>query len=181
MRIGAVDETTLLRRNLTLPERDTVQLDHLRTRLEASSDSEVVRQSLRYLAELIEDCSLGKKFLVVPRSRASYEITLEALRNDPEPTANLVRRNMMIHESSAQRLELLKELGDIDSDSKAIRMSLKLCSTLLSEVDDGSKFYILDSGEKIQVRLAGLTPVRPGNSGRPVQAAVKHGLQPAGA
>jgi Arc/MetJ-type ribon-helix-helix transcriptional regulator len=159
MRTAAAD-ATLVRRNLTLRGREAARLDYLRTRLEASSDSEVVRQALRYLEELVEDEAAGKGFLIVPKNGNAHEITIASLADDLDDDLPLVRRNMLVHQSSVDRLESMKSLAGIPSDSEAIRMALKYYNILVDEAGEGSQFYIVSGQNRMQVRIAGLAPPR---------------------
>jgi len=160
MRTGA-GETPIVRRNLTLRQREVAHLDSLRESLETWSDSEIVRQALRYLEEFVEDHAVGRKFVVVPpKGRNPHEITLAVLDDDLDSDLSVVRRNLIIHQSSVDRLESMKKLAGIRSDSEAIRMALKYTNILVDEARAGSRFFVDDGQKKMEVRLAGISPPR---------------------
>jgi hypothetical protein len=57
----------VVRRNIELQPQAAERLDKLRNKLEASTDSEVLRKALKVLEQLVEDQEQGREFLV--RSR----------------------------------------------------------------------------------------------------------------
>lgn len=58
------DEDELVRRNIELQPKDQQRIERLREKLEASSDSEILRRALKVLDELIAEEEQGRRILV---------------------------------------------------------------------------------------------------------------------
>jgi len=133
-------DTTIFRRNLTLHSREANSLDTLRVRTEAQSDSEVIRNALRYYQRYAEDRANGKQLFVANDDGQPREILIP---EDAGATAGgVVRRNLMLHELSMKRLDSLRGRTGASSDSEVIRRALCLYEILIDESSQGGEFFV---------------------------------------
>lgn len=150
----ALPKALVRRSNLTLPSREAAGLDLLRVQTEASSDSEVTRQALRYLEQLVEDESHGISLRVVNRD-GERRLSLDQFRDRPEGSEDrLMRRSLILHEQSEKRLLKLQAAIGAADVSAVVRCALRYYETLVRAAVDGAQFFAqLPSGEEYRVRI----------------------------
>lgn len=164
----------LVRRNLTLPGREAAGLDFLREATEASSDSEVTRQALRHLEQLVEDEELGIELKA--KTQAGETLLSSAVfRDRPQDSKDdLIRRSLILHEQSEMRLKELQVRMQATDLSEVVRCALRLYETIVRAAVEGAQFFTkLPSGEEFRVRF-GSFAVRP----RPTAPAPQHSQPP---
>lgn len=152
----------LVRRNLSLPGREMAGLDFLRRATEASSDSEVTRQALRHLEQLVEDEKLG----IILTARANgREIQFTSARfrdRDQGAKEQLIRRSLMLHEQSEMRLKKLQQAMDVEDISEVVRCALGLYEAIVRAAVNGAQFFArLPSGEEFQIRFGSFAVADP--------------------
>jgi Arc/MetJ-type ribon-helix-helix transcriptional regulator len=147
--------------NLSIPGREAAKLDFLRAETEASSDSEVIRQALRHLEQLVED---EKNGITLKTVGGTGEAVLPSarFRDRPEEAESLERRSLILHEQSARRLEKLRVAMDTKDVSEVVRCALRFYEELVSAAVRGAQFFaVMPSGEKLRVRFGSFAPAGP--------------------
>ena len=124
----------------------------LRERLEAASDSEVVRYALRYLDQLVDDMTHGRVLEIRPLAGEPVFVSYGMLKKPDNEAAEVVKRNIIINDVAAERLDFIKEqLGA--SDSEIVRRALRYLDKVLHESENGSDFILHDGDVETRVRL----------------------------
>lgn len=146
-------EDRLVRRNLTLYASTEEIMKRLRERLEATSDTEVVRYALRYLDQLIDDQSHGRHLIVRRLDRTTDQISYASLRRRPDENAEIIKRNVIMSEAVIRRVERMKGALGVSSDSEIVRRAIRYLDLVLDEADHGSDFVILEGPHETRVRM----------------------------
>ncbi|MEJ0074347.1 MAG: hypothetical protein WDO17_02685 [Alphaproteobacteria bacterium] len=149
--------TDLVRKNLTLYRRTEHRLDKLRELAECSSDSEVIRQSLRYFEQFVEDWRHQRPVVAVRTDGSELEITMHNLDEANIEGEPFVRRNLTVHPRSVERLEALQRDSELDSESETVRYALKLFEILLTEAERQSRFFVGRRRERVEVRIGNIS------------------------
>jgi len=153
----------LVRVNLNVLKRRESRFDFLILETEASSDSEVVRQSLRYYEQLVQDALHNIK-LKATIGTETYWVTVGQFADNPMGTYEFERRTLILHERSVERLKGLCAALQTPDSSEVVRAALRYYAYLVEKSLLGAIFFAeLPSGEIYQVRL-GLS-VQPPNRG----------------
>lgn len=150
--IRAIESGHRRKCNLTLHSRSSNRLDTLREATEAQSDSEVVRQALRYFEQFFDDLARGKKLFIVTSTGDRREVMPASLEDDPADGA-FVRRNLLLQERSSLRLDALRSFCKTASESEVVRRALKLYEILVVESARGSKLLVGADEDVLQVRI----------------------------
>lgn len=151
----------LVKANLSIPGREAAKLDFLRLETEASSDSEITRQALRHLEQLVED---EKHDIVLKVVSSSGEDVLSSsrFRDRPESTKNLTRRSLILHEQSAKRLAKLQHEMKARDFSEVVRCALRFYEKIVRASVNGAQFIAeLPTGEKYRVRFGSFGSAEP--------------------
>jgi hypothetical protein len=151
------------RRSLILHQAAQCRLEMLRERTEASSDSDVVRDALRYYEELVEDDAGGKKLLFRDASGHDFDIPLtSSVEETAKDEGPLVKRNLILHSRSATRLDALRKSTNASSDSKLVREALRVYDLLVENALAGKRLVVRDAkGNEEAFRIPGLRERRP--------------------
>jgi Arc/MetJ-type ribon-helix-helix transcriptional regulator len=147
----------LVRRNLTLYESSQQIMKELRHKLEASSDAEVVRYALRYLEQMLSDNEAGLSLVVEPRNGDAFRVMYQALKRKPDEDQRIVKRNLKMTQAAVDRIERMKDIVGVSSDSEIIRRALRYLWLILSEAESGSRFILTDGHSGTVVRMDILT------------------------
>lgn len=157
--------TGLVRVNLEVLKRQESRFDFLRIETEASSDSEVTRQALRYFEQLVQDALLDVKLKAVVGNE-TFWLTVGQFRDNPERTLDLEPRSMILHERSMERLNGIRLAMNADNISEVVRAALRHYAKLVDLSIKGARFHTeLPSGETFLVRL----PLRTDQSSVPIE------------
>jgi hypothetical protein len=139
-------EGTLVRRSLIMHEGARQRLDALRANTEAASDSEIVRKALLYYEQLLDDQDRGRELLI--RDADEHDSALPVLTEDdeglPETEGALIKRNLVLHEKSALRLDALRIATNAPSDSELVRAALVLYEFLVDSALAGKRLIVRD-------------------------------------
>ena len=145
--------TGLVRVNLYVPKRREAGFDFLRLETEASSDSEVTRQALRYFEQLVQDDLTGIKLKVVIGSEVEW-LTVARFRDDDERLDELDRRSIILHEKSMKRLNGIRAAMDAKDISAVVRCALRYYKHIVNLSTKDARFFAqLPSGEEYHVRM----------------------------
>ena len=143
----------LVRVNLYLPKRREARFDFLRVETEASSDSEVTRQALRYLEQLVQDALADIKLKAIIGAD-TFWVTVGQFRDNPERPLELDRRSLILHKRSMERLVGIRAAMDAKDISEVVRCALRFYDYLVSMSLKGACFFAeLPTGELLQIRL----------------------------
>jgi hypothetical protein len=144
-------------------------LDVLRETTEAASDSEVVRKALTYFAQLVDDTLDGNEIVIRYADGRETEVPMAALDAGPAegPRDVLVKRNLVLHERTAERLDFLKRVTGAPSDSELVRSALQVYDLLIENALAGRRLIIRNVVTKAEqeVRFPVFVP-RTGTPGR---------------
>lgn len=151
-----------LKWNLSIPRQEVANLDDLRVQTEASSDSEITRQALRYLEQLVNDEQHG---IVLKEMRDGKEELLPSSRfrdRLEDAKENLVRRSLILHEQSVARLKRLQDVMRAKDPSEVVRCALRFYEHLVRAGMGGAQFFaVFPSRESFQVRFPFVPGVEP--------------------
>lgn len=145
----------LVRCHVVLRGREAHRLDMLRTSTEAASDSEIVRHALLYFEQLHDDFRAGRKLLIrSSNGKGDVEVAISATGFAEKADGPLVKRNLILHQRSAQRVEKLKQLMGITSTSELIRQALEVYEILVENILAGKSFIVQDrAGKECQYKI----------------------------
>jgi hypothetical protein len=152
-------EVPSLRRGLILHEITKHRLEVLRDKTEADSDSDVVRRALMYYEELVADVHSGKKLIFRDPDEHEFDVPLTRGEDDSaKKEGPLVKRNLVLHERSARRLDALRENTNAASDSQLVREALRVYDLLVENAADGKRLILrdLDTGHEREYLIPGI-------------------------
>ena len=158
-------ETPQVRRSLVLHETTQRRLKELKERTELESDSDVVRQALRYYEELIFDVQNNKELLFRDDDENDYVLsaTSDEGGETSENVGPLKKRNLILSEQSERRIDALRQATDASSDSKLVREALRVFDLLVENALAGKRLIVRDltSHREREYLIPGLRPRLP--------------------
>ena len=141
----ARNDAPTVRRTIVLYDGESLRLELLRRQTEADSDSEIVRKALIYYEQLFEDDANGRQLIV--RDADGHDTLIPASAdtgNMGKPSGALVKRNLVLHERSAERLDDLCEVTRSPSASHLVRNALFVYQMLVENTLAGKKLIVKD-------------------------------------
>jgi hypothetical protein len=163
-------ETPLLRRGLMLHDWSSSRWGTLRTDTEAASDSEVVRRALLVYEKLVDGALAGKVFLIRDQHGEDYQLASVTAPSSSQEVCDSrgERRNLILQERSAARLDELRSRTGASSDSEVVRQALTIYETLVNKTIEGCEFIIRDPRKKTECQFEILASPTKGVSTRPL-------------
>ena len=160
--VGRISEG-LVRRNVTMFRSSEQIMRELREKLEATSDAEVVRYALRYFERMLLDHANGYSLLVQhPKDpEADFTVTYQSLHGRVGEDHEPVKRNILMGEATTARLDKMKRIVGVSSDSEIIRRALRYLALLLQEAERGALFLLTNGQENVYVRMDILATSEP--------------------
>lgn len=144
--------------NLNLPPRASSELKSLAADTESSSESEVLRQSLRYFEQLVEDEKDGDILNVRTGTGETIPISVDKFADNKSKVPVLARRSMLLHKKSEDRLNRLQHLTSFADASEVARSALRFYQFIVLYSKRNSKFFVKKrSGENIEVKFGNLS------------------------
>src|ERR1043165_8595756 len=154
----------LVKRNISIPRSEVAMVDSLQVALEASSDSEVTRQALRHLEQLVEDEKHGVKLKVV-NGTSGQILSSDRFRDRPEGVDYLRRRSLILHGPSDKRLERLRVAMGAKDSSEVVRCALRFYDKIVTSSLHGAQFFaVFPSGEEFRGRFSSCAPAASGET-----------------
>jgi len=144
-------------RKLSLHEGSMRRLATLRENTEATSDSEVVRQALLYYEQLVDDVAQGNEvFIRQPDDDGAHRDIAITVHSAEDVTGDeiasvssegdLVKRNLVLPQAAARRLDDLRLHSGARSDSQVIREAIIVYDKLVSNAMNGKFVVVRDAG-----------------------------------
>ena len=144
--------------NIRLFEEEAPDREFARVGAECASDSDLLRQSLRNTAQLVDDLEDGKALWVRRLDGASYELTPDLFRDPPSPIGTELRRSLILHHTSRDRINDLRERLGLEDVSAVARFALRFFYRIVREATAGATFRVVDqNGASTEVRFGTLS------------------------
>ncbi|MBA4008122.1 MAG: hypothetical protein C0486_04990 [Erythrobacter sp.] len=135
----------LPRRNLTLYASSEEIMARLRDRLEANTDSEIVRNAVKFLDRLLADEDKGLVLEVRPRGAPRYVVRYRSLAARSGENLAIVKRNIILNDAAIARLSRMKRMAGVTSDSEIVRRALRYLDLISTEAANGAEFVVVDT------------------------------------
>ena len=146
----------LCRRSIRINNETSLRIEDLKHALDLSSDSEVIRQALRYFEEFVGDHKRGGKLIIAPVDfRPRFGITIPSLKAGNETQGTVTRRSLLFHRASIERLkELMPEL-ETQREEHVISIAVLYLARLAEEISRNSRIYIEDRSGQMAILKIG--------------------------
>ena len=151
------ETSQLQRRNLQLYSSTEKIMSELRVKLEAVSDTEVLRYALRYLEQLLIDQKEGRSLYIRRKQGDEYIVSYQTLNRHLGEEETTTNRNVRLNQATIDRINSMKAFVGVTSDSAIVRRALRYLSLVMMESDDGSEFILTDGRSETYVRMDILT------------------------
>ena len=143
----------LARRNLSLFASSEEIMTQLRAKLEAASDSEVLRYAIKFLYQLLADQAEGMSLYVRAPDGVEYVVSYQSLKSRADEDQTVVKRNVKLNQASSDRINKMKETVGINSDSELVRRALRYLWLVTTESERGCDFILTDGKNEMLVRM----------------------------
>jgi hypothetical protein len=156
------DHMQLEKENIRLFENEANDRELARIGSECASDSDLLRQSLRNCAQLVEDFKQGRALWIYRADGVTIEMKRELFLDPPNPSGEVLRRSLILYPSSRQRMNELQESLNLDDISAVARFALRFFSRVVREAKSGARFFVIDNeGASTEVRFGAVTSDAP--------------------
>jgi hypothetical protein len=153
------DKSTLWEKeNIRLYENEAADREFARVKSECASDSDLLRQALRNAEQLVDDTDHQRTLQVRRLDGSVIQLLPELFQKDRTPDALMVRRSLILHKTSKQRINNLQKRLGLEDISAVARFALRFFSRIVREATAGAQFFIVDAkGGQTEVRFGAFT------------------------
>lgn len=141
--------------NIRLSDAEADDREFLLEKAESAGESDLLRQALRMLEQLLIDERLHKTLVVRRGDDAEEPIASEMFRDDRYPEAPTTRKSLMLHKASKERIVVLQQRLKVQDISAVARIALRFLFRIVKEGNEGAQFFVVDKqGGVTEVRFA---------------------------
>jgi hypothetical protein len=144
--------------NIRLAEGEAANREFLRVQTESASDSEVLRQSLRNVEQLVDDHEHHRKFMIRRPTGELIHVVPSMFVDPPIISGSMLRRSMILHKRSRGRINSLRARLGLEDISSVARFALRFSFRIVKEATAGAQFLIVDeNGKSKEVRFGSIS------------------------
>lgn len=162
----------LIKENIRLFEEEAAAREFARAQSESTSDSDLLRQSLRGFEHLVDDEYHGNVFEVHKRDGGIFKLTSNMFFDPVLKRKDSPRRSLTLDNTSKERIDTLRERLGLSDISAVARAALRFLTCVITEASKGGRFYVLGAGgDRMEVRFGSFSSrlnrsAVPSNDGR---------------
>jgi len=140
--------------NIRLYTKEAADREFARVAAECSSDSDLLRQAIRYTEQFVDEIRRGQRLVILRTDGSETEVSPDLCKDGSLEGSPTIRRSLVLHQSSRPRLDFLAKELQLEDVSAVARFALRFFSRLAGEIASGSRFFVVSaSGKRQEVKF----------------------------